>query len=162
MTTATPAIPTNTDGARSGLSITPYEFPLFKEKSGCPTARYVGGTSRFLCECRNPYACPGVQAAAGEHYEGNMLKYMAWARSPHSPGGDRDWTEKYDARNGDFGDGALGLEMFMYNNLQRVILRHWFNATDAQSPANIAKIRAMIDEHRFTWMNEVRLQLAKR
>lgn len=27
----------------------------------CPTARCVGGTSRYLCECRNPRECKGVQ-----------------------------------------------------------------------------------------------------
>jgi len=38
------------------------EWPLFDAK-GCPTMRYVGGTSKFLCECPNPRTCEGVQNA---------------------------------------------------------------------------------------------------
>lgn len=30
------------------------EYPLFDDRQGCPTARYVGGTSKYLCECDPP------------------------------------------------------------------------------------------------------------
>ena len=35
-----------------------YEYPLF-DAEGCPNARYVGGTSKYLCECKDPRGCPG-------------------------------------------------------------------------------------------------------
>lgn len=38
------------------------EYPLFNEAGLCPTARYVGGTSRYLCECEDPEKCLGVWA----------------------------------------------------------------------------------------------------
>lgn len=37
------------------------EFPLYDNYEACPTARYVGGTSRYLCECERPVACEGFQ-----------------------------------------------------------------------------------------------------
>lgn len=42
------------------------EYPLFTQDAAnaCPTARYVGGASRWLCECRSPGNCGGVLAAA--------------------------------------------------------------------------------------------------
>ena len=42
------------------------EYPLFTQDAAnaCPTARYVGGTSNWLCECRKPKECGGVLAAA--------------------------------------------------------------------------------------------------
>ena len=40
-----------------------YEYPLFNNP-GCPRARYVGGTSIYLCECPRPGQCPGVLATA--------------------------------------------------------------------------------------------------
>ena len=36
-----------------------YEYPLFDQFQKCPTARAVGGTSKYLCECPNPETCPG-------------------------------------------------------------------------------------------------------
>lgn len=36
------------------------EYPLFNIGKSCPTARYVGGTSVYLCECREPWKCKGV------------------------------------------------------------------------------------------------------
>lgn len=38
------------------------EYPLFTQTACdlCPTARYVGGTSRWLCECPEPKQCRGV------------------------------------------------------------------------------------------------------
>lgn len=42
------------------------EYPLFTQDAAnaCPTARYVGGVSRWLCECQTPSQCGGVLAAA--------------------------------------------------------------------------------------------------
>jgi len=40
-----------------------YEYPLFDQYKLCPTARYVGGTSIYLCECKLVSQCPGWQAA---------------------------------------------------------------------------------------------------
>ena len=41
------------------------EYPLFTDENArkCPTARYVGGTSKYLCECVKPGECEGVRAA---------------------------------------------------------------------------------------------------
>lgn len=40
------------------------EWPLFEEfYKSCPTARYVGGTSVYLCECKSPGSCSGAMAA---------------------------------------------------------------------------------------------------
>lgn len=36
-----------------------YEYPLGASYKKCPTARYVGGTSHYLCECKDPKTCPG-------------------------------------------------------------------------------------------------------
>ena len=34
-------------------------YPLgYKYHKLCPTARYVGGTSVYLCECQDKAACP--------------------------------------------------------------------------------------------------------
>lgn len=47
------------------------EYPLFNEHyRKCPTARYVGGGSRYLCECRVPSQCEGVKAVAQEEKKG--------------------------------------------------------------------------------------------
>lgn len=42
------------------------EYPLFTQDAAnaCPSARYVGGVSNWLCECSNPKECGGVLAAA--------------------------------------------------------------------------------------------------
>ena len=37
------------------------EYPLFDKNRLCPTARFVGGTSRWLCECQEPKKCKGYQ-----------------------------------------------------------------------------------------------------
>lgn len=42
------------------------EYPLYGHYEKCSTARYVGGTSRYLCECQNPLDCKGVQVVAQE------------------------------------------------------------------------------------------------
>ena len=40
------------------------EYPLYETMYVlCPTARYVGGTSMYLCECAHPPECLGVRAA---------------------------------------------------------------------------------------------------
>lgn len=39
-----------------------WEYPLFDEFKLCPTARYVGGTSKYVCECAEPKQCLGVRA----------------------------------------------------------------------------------------------------
>ena len=43
----------------------PTEYPLFTQDAAdhCPTARYVGGVSRWLCECSDPKICHGVYKA---------------------------------------------------------------------------------------------------
>lgn len=38
------------------------EYALFDHFKLCPSARYVGGTSNFLCECMQPENCAGVKA----------------------------------------------------------------------------------------------------
>ena len=40
-----------------------FEYPLFDQYLLCPTARYVGGTSKYLCECPSPNECKGWRAA---------------------------------------------------------------------------------------------------
>lgn len=42
------------------------EWPLFGHSAKCPTARYVGAVSRFLCECAKPNDCAGVMAARAQ------------------------------------------------------------------------------------------------
>ncbi|AJD82994.1 hypothetical protein PJWF_00101 [Achromobacter phage JWF] len=44
------------------------EYPLFTVTAmeKCPTARYVGGTSVYLCECKQPEKCGGVRQARAE------------------------------------------------------------------------------------------------
>lgn len=39
------------------------EYPLFTPEAmeRCPTARYVGGVSVYLCECKQPEKCGGVR-----------------------------------------------------------------------------------------------------
>lgn len=41
------------------------EYPLMYQEAVdlCKSARYVGGTSRYLCECIQPLTCKGVQKA---------------------------------------------------------------------------------------------------
>lgn len=39
------------------------EFPTLPGL--CPTARFVGGVSEYLCECTEPRECPGVVAQLG-------------------------------------------------------------------------------------------------
>lgn len=39
-----------------------WEYPLHDEHKLCPTARYVGGTSKYVCECQEPKKCLGVRA----------------------------------------------------------------------------------------------------
>lgn len=42
--------------------MTTTEHPLYEHYRLCPTARYVGGTSRYLCECPDWRECPGLLA----------------------------------------------------------------------------------------------------
>ena len=44
-----------------------WEYPLFTHYKLCPSARYVGGTSKYLCECKRPEKCKGVIAVAQEN-----------------------------------------------------------------------------------------------
>ena len=44
-----------------------YEYPLFNYFKKCPTARYVGGTSKYLCECKDPEGCAGWVNAQWMH-----------------------------------------------------------------------------------------------
>jgi len=47
------------------LAVAVAEYPLLSAESAtkCPTARYVGGVMRWVCECEQPTRCPGVMAA---------------------------------------------------------------------------------------------------
>ena len=36
-----------------------YEYALFDQHEGCPTARPVDGVSKYLCECEDPRGCAG-------------------------------------------------------------------------------------------------------
>lgn len=45
------------------------EFPLYSHYTLCPTAHFVGGVSRYLCECKEHHKCPGVLAASQDVYE---------------------------------------------------------------------------------------------
>lgn len=38
------------------------EYPLRQYATLCPSARFVGGVSRYLCECKKPLECEGVKA----------------------------------------------------------------------------------------------------
>ena len=40
------------------------EYPLYNHHDLCPTARFVGGVSRYLCECKEPHKCHGIQATS--------------------------------------------------------------------------------------------------
>jgi len=46
-----------------------YEYPLFDQHRLCPSARYVGGTSKYLCECGYPQLCEGVIAVMRKYGE---------------------------------------------------------------------------------------------
>ena len=48
---------------RHAYTISGGEYPLFNHQADCPTARYVGGVSRYLCECAAPESCQGVRRA---------------------------------------------------------------------------------------------------
>lgn len=46
----------------------PDEWPLSEDvKHLCKTARFVGGMSRYLCECKKPENCAGVQQMQINH-----------------------------------------------------------------------------------------------
>jgi len=47
------------------------EYPLYQHYSLCPTARYVGGVSKYLCECPKPSECEGVKAVKAEEEQNN-------------------------------------------------------------------------------------------
>ena len=42
------------------------EYPLWDGETGCPTARYVGGETQYVCECKLPLECVGVLKVANE------------------------------------------------------------------------------------------------
>ena len=45
------------------------EYPLYSESYKlCKSARFVGGVSKYLCECKNPLACEGVKMSQ-EYFE---------------------------------------------------------------------------------------------
>lgn len=46
-----------------------WEYPLWDHYQLCPTARFVGGVSKWLCECQKPGECAGVLAVAKENAE---------------------------------------------------------------------------------------------
>ena len=54
------------------------EYPLIwgDVASLCPSRRFVGGTSRWLCECDSPTTCPGVNVAA-ERYNAAIAAQQA-------------------------------------------------------------------------------------
>lgn len=47
-----------------------HEYPLFDQFKLCPTARYVGGVSKYLCECKDPNTCPGWINSQWKYGEG--------------------------------------------------------------------------------------------
>jgi len=52
------------------------EYPLMDEECAhkCPAARYVGGTSKYLCECPQPRLCEGVLAAVKKYYPEQIVE----------------------------------------------------------------------------------------
>ena len=60
-----PIIPTPPDPVKWPHQMFPDEHPLWNTKCAglCPTARFVGGVSNWLCECSMPLKCAGVAAA---------------------------------------------------------------------------------------------------
>jgi len=40
------------------------EYPLFWASGYCKNPRFVGGTSKYLCECKDPETCRGVALAS--------------------------------------------------------------------------------------------------
>lgn len=48
---------------RHAYTVSGGEYPLFDHQADCPSARYVGGVSRYLCECATPESCQGVRRA---------------------------------------------------------------------------------------------------
>jgi len=64
---------------RRGRGTTSFQqYPLLRESSGCPTARYVGGTSIYLCECESPGNCPGAIRAAWSVYVYDAVERLGW------------------------------------------------------------------------------------
>ena len=51
------------------------EYPIFNNQALCPLARFVGGTSVYLCECKEPRDCEGARAG--------MLLFAAHIQSYH-------------------------------------------------------------------------------
>ena len=45
------------------------EYPIYDKiaRRFCPSARFVGGTSKYLCECPKPLECEGVKAMETLH-----------------------------------------------------------------------------------------------
>lgn len=43
------------------------EYPLLDTYQSCKNARYVSGTSNYLCECKNPHNCEGWKLTLEKH-----------------------------------------------------------------------------------------------
>ncbi len=56
----------NCTGVAKTYQIFKDEWPLFDHLNLCPSARYVGAVSRFVCECTKPNDCAGVKAARAQ------------------------------------------------------------------------------------------------
>lgn len=51
------------------------QYPLgYKHYKQCLHARFVGGTSKYLCECDDPEKCEGWQAAKADGMEPYALQ----------------------------------------------------------------------------------------
>ncbi len=63
------------------------EYPLYDKHHLCPSARYVGGVSRYVCKCPSPNECPGVQAVQpdDEGFSELALAFALWPRTWQPP-----------------------------------------------------------------------------
>ncbi len=52
------------------------EYPLYNNSDKCPTARYVGGVSRSLCECKTPSECEGVKLVGAKFKVGDRVNFV--------------------------------------------------------------------------------------
>lgn len=55
------------------------EYPLYNNHDKCPSARYVGGVSRYLCECETPVECEGVRTL--EELEQQLKIYVKMVKN---------------------------------------------------------------------------------
>lgn len=79
---------------KQDFQIFPDEFPLYGQSfKKCPAARYVGGASRYLCECQKPNECKGV--AMSRRYYSVMKRGGLIDAARVAVGKYGDWAEDY-------------------------------------------------------------------